>query len=140
VLLLLLGAGALGILLQKHWLEMDEYSFLRPRLGTRWLGLTLVAETVIALPWAAVRGALLWRRPARGGTPGEYRRSRMSAGAITLGMLSAALYPVLVLLCLSLGTSFALAVTARGLLFDEVWRRTCCWRRRRWRLGRWDCG
>ncbi|HTE17471.1 MAG TPA: hypothetical protein VK689_03705 [Armatimonadota bacterium] len=120
VLLLLLGAGALGILLQKHWLEMDEYSFLRPRLGTRWLGLTLVAETVIALPWAAVRGALLWRRLREEGHLEEYRRSRMSASAITLGMLSAALYPVLVLLCLSLAMSLGLALSTRGLLFGEV--------------------
>ncbi|MFN3648836.1 MAG: hypothetical protein ACK47B_04570 [Armatimonadota bacterium] len=110
VLLLLFVAGAAGAALQRYWLEMAEYAFLRPRMLDRWIGMSLVAETVIALPWAAVRGALLWRRLERDGHLEEYRRTRLSPLTITAGALAAVLYPVTALLALSLGVALAVAL------------------------------
>ena len=107
VALLLLGAAGMGAVLQVYWMERESYSF-SPHLAVRWLGLTLVAETVVALPWAAVRGALLWRLLARDGHLEEYRRSRMSPGRIVLGALAAVLAPVLALLGLSIAMTLAL--------------------------------
>ena len=102
VLGILLLAGVLGAVLQSYWLEMEIYSLLRPQLATRWIGFTLLAESGVALPWAAVRGALLWRQLVREGHLDEYRRSRLSPVAIAAGAAQASLYPVLVLLVASL--------------------------------------
>jgi hypothetical protein len=112
---ILVCAGTLGALLQAYWMEMDLYSFLRPRMATRWLGLTLIAETAVALPWAAVRGALLWRQIVREGHLDEYRRSRMSAPAIASGILQAAVQPVVVLLVVSVFVSVAANFVRAGL-------------------------
>jgi hypothetical protein len=101
-LALLFAACALGALLQSFWMELPIYSFLRPQLAVRWMGLTVVAETVIAVPWAAVRGAVLWRRLCRDGHLNEYRRTRMPAYGIAFGTLVAALRPVALLLAGSL--------------------------------------
>jgi hypothetical protein len=114
VLLLLLGAGTLGALLQTYWMEQPIYYSPLARTA-RWLGLVLMAETVVALPWAAVRGALLWRRLRREGHLDEYRRSRMSPLQIALGAVSAALYPVLALLALSLALSPVLGLVTGDL-------------------------
>jgi hypothetical protein len=81
----------------------------------------------VALPWAAVRGALLWRQLIREGHLDEYRRSRLSSVAIVAGAIQAALHPVLVLLaaslCLTVAANFlgagiaaAGALAAHGLL------------------------
>jgi hypothetical protein len=115
VLLLLVGASALGALLQRYWLELPVYSFVRPQMAVRWLGLTLLAETAVALPWAAVRGAALWRRLVRDGHLDEYRRSRLSPASIALGAISAALHPVLVMLVLSLAVSLGLSLLSAEL-------------------------
>lgn len=102
VVALLAFAALLGALLQQYWMELDLYSFLHPRLSVRWLALVLLADTAIALPWAAVRGALLWRRLERDGALDEYRRTRLSPVAIAAGALWGALFPIVVLLALSL--------------------------------------
>jgi len=115
VLGILACAGTLGALLQTYWMEMELYSFLRPEMATRWLGLTLIAETAVALPWSAARGALLWRQVVREGHLDEYRRSRMSAGAIAAGAIQAALHPVLVLLTLSLFVCVAANLLGAGM-------------------------
>jgi hypothetical protein len=120
VLLLLVGASALGALLQRYWMDMPLHSFIRPQMAVRWLGLTLLAETVVALPWAAVRGALLWRRLQVDGHLDEYRRSRLSPGGITLGALAAALRPVIVLLAISLALALALSFISGGLPLGHV--------------------
>ncbi|MGV3720816.1 MAG: hypothetical protein ACO1SX_07890 [Actinomycetota bacterium] len=121
VLGILAAAGTVGALLQSYWMEMELYSFLRPQMATRWLGLTLIAETAVALPWAAARGALLWRQIVREGHLDEYRRSRMSAPAIAAGAIQAALHPVLVLLVVSLfvcvlANLFGAGMDPRGML------------------------
>lgn len=121
VLGIIAGAGTLGALLQTYWMELELYSFLRPQMATRWLGLTLIAETAVALPWAAARGALLWRQIVREGHLDDYRRSRMSAPAIAAGAIQAALHPVLALLAVSLfvcvaANLFGAGMEARGVL------------------------
>jgi hypothetical protein len=103
VLSVLTAAIVLGAVLQQHWLELPEYSFLRPQMAGRWAGLSLVALTAVVLPWAAARGALIWRRLQQEGHIEEYRRSRLSAAAIGWGALWGALRPVAVLLGLSCG-------------------------------------
>lgn len=109
VILILLGAVVLlGALLQKYWMELELYTLLRPQRLSRWVAVSLLGETAIVLPWAAVRGALLWRRLAGEGHLEEYRRSRLSALSIAAGSTVATLTPVLVLL----GASFALALIA----------------------------
>jgi len=102
---LLLAAAALAMALQHYWMELPIYNTMQLRFGGRWLALTLLGETAVALPWAAVRGALLWRRLERDGHLAEYRRSRLSAAAIAGGALGAALYPVGALLALSLAVA-----------------------------------
>jgi hypothetical protein len=62
----------------------------------------LLAESLVVLPWAAARGALLWRRLQAEEHLDQYRRSRLSPAAITMGAVSAAARPVLVLALLSL--------------------------------------
>jgi hypothetical protein len=112
--LMLFAAAAVGAVLQIYWMERDMYSF-SPNLAVRWLGLTLVAETVVALPWAAVRGALLWRLMKRDGHLEEYRRSRMSPGRIAFGALMGVMAPVLALLVLSTVMSLAVRQLTAGL-------------------------
>jgi hypothetical protein len=120
VLLLLLVVGGLGALLQSAWMEMEIYSLLRPQMAVRWLGLALLAETAVALPWAAVRGTLLWRQLVRDGHLEEYRRSRLSASSIALGAGMAALSPVVLLLALSLGVGLIGGVLTRDLPLRAV--------------------
>lgn len=107
VLGILIAAGTLGAILQSYWTEMEIYSLLRPQMAVRWIGVTLIAETAVALPWASARGALLWRQVVSEGHLDEYRRSRLSSGTIAWGVLQAALYPVLVMLAVSLGAAVA---------------------------------
>jgi hypothetical protein len=122
ILLLLLAAGTLGALLQRYWMEMEIYSFLRPQMAVRWLGLVIMALTLVALPWAAVRGALLWRRLEKEGHLEEYRRSRLSPASIAVGALAAALSPVCALLALSLAAALAVGLIAPELsLAEAVW-------------------
>jgi hypothetical protein len=102
VLGILVTAGALGAVLQSYWTEMEIYSLLRPQMAARWVGVSLIAETAVALPWAAARGALLWRQLTTEGHLDEYRRSRLSPATIAAGVLQAAVYPVLVMLAVSL--------------------------------------
>lgn len=120
ILLLLGGSALLGALLQKYWMELELYTLLRPERMVRWLALTLLAETAVALPWAAVRGSLLWRRLAGEGHLAEYRRSRLSALSIALGAVVAALSPVLVLLAVSMGVSLIAGGAAGELDFKSV--------------------
>lgn len=115
ILLVLAGCGGLGLLLQRYWMEWGIYNLLQPSFLTRWWGLVLVSETMIVLPWAAVRGALLWRRLQREGHLDEYRRSRMSPAGIAAGLTWAALRPV----SLFLGLSLVLAL-AVGALADRA--------------------
>lgn len=115
VALLLVAAALVGLLLQKYWMELEIYSFLQPRSASRWMALTLLSETVLALPWAAIRGAALWRRLKGEGHLEEYRRSRLSAASIAAGVLGAALFPVLVLLLVSLLLALAVAQFTGGL-------------------------
>jgi hypothetical protein len=103
---LLALSAALGAALQRYWMELSEYSFLRPELAVRWLALTLLAETAVAAPWAAARGALGWQRLVVCGHMEEYRRSRLTAAAIAAGAIRGAVQPVLLLL----GFSAALAL------------------------------
>ncbi len=120
IFLLLAGSALLGALLQKYWMELELYTLLRPERLVRWLALTLLAETVVALPWAAVRGSLLWRRLAGEGHLEEYRRSRLSPFSIALGAILASLSPVLVLLAVSMGVSLIAGITAGELTFPSV--------------------
>ncbi len=108
IVLLLVGAGVLGALLQRYWLELDEYSLLRPHVLVRWQALVLLSEALIALPWAAVRGALLWRRLEADGHVDDYRRSRLSSATIVSGALTAVMRPVVILLVTSLALCLAL--------------------------------
>lgn len=104
--LALLGlALAAGVLLQAFWQEMEVYTALRPEMATRVLGMALLAEALLALPWAAARGALLWRRLDRDSSLEEYRRSRLSGAAIVGGAWVATLAPVAWLWLASLGLS-----------------------------------
>ena len=105
VLGILVAAGTLGAVLQSYWTEMELYSLLRPQMAVRWVGVTLIAETAVALPWAAARGALLWRQITVEGHLDEYRRSRLGPLSIAWGILQAALFPVLVMLAVSLCAS-----------------------------------
>jgi hypothetical protein len=84
-------AGLLGAALQRYWLELDDYSLLRPGIGTRWWGFVLLALTLTVLPWSAACGAFAWRRLRVEGHLDEYLRSRMPVGAIVGGALAAAL-------------------------------------------------
>lgn len=120
IFLLLAGAVGVGAMLERHWMEMDEYSFLQPSSATRTLATSLLGLTLLTLPWAAVRGTLLWRRLRMEGHLDEYRRTRLSPAAITAGVLWAALYPVFVLLAVSLVITTAAAWFTRGLLISEV--------------------
>lgn len=110
--LLLVGSGLLGALLQRYGMELEIYDSPSRHQLARWLATTLIAEMVIVVPWATVRGALIWARLARDGSLDEYRRSRLSGGAITAGALAAALAPVAVLI----GVSLAVALVAGGAL------------------------
>src|SRR5688500_13072806 len=98
ILAALAAVAALGAFLPKNWLVLSEYDLLRPAFAVGWLGFSLLAETVIVLPWAAVRGAVLWRRLRDDGHLDDYRRSRLSAGAIVSGAAWGAGRPVLVML------------------------------------------
>lgn len=120
VLGVLLAAGAAGAMIERHWMELEEYSFLQPSSATRTLATTLLGETLLVLPWASIRGALLWRRLRLDGHLDEYRRSRLSPGSITVGALLAALSPILVLLAVSALVSLGAAWFTRGLLLSEV--------------------
>lgn len=121
IVLVLLGCGvAVGALIERHWMEMEEYSLLQPSAISRTLATTLLGLTVIVLPWAAVRGTLLWRRIRTEGLLDEYRRTHLSPAAITTGVLWAALFPVAVLIGLSLLITAAVAWFTRGLLISEV--------------------
>jgi hypothetical protein len=111
---LLVVALAAGVALQAFWQEMEVYTALRPEMATRVLGMTLLAEALLALPWAAARGALLWRRLERDGSLEEYRRSRLSPVSLVGGVGVAALTPVAWLLLASLGLS-AVGVAKGGL-------------------------
>jgi hypothetical protein len=114
VTLLLLASVGAGLLLQAFWQEWALYNLLRPALAERALAMTLLAQTLVVLPWAAARGAGLWRRLEVAGALDDYRRSRVGAPRIVLGVLGAALAPVLLLAGLSLAATLALA--AAGLL------------------------
>lgn len=120
VLAILLAAGVGGALIERHWMELEEYSFLQPTALTRTVATTLLGETLLVLPWAAIRGAVLWRRLQLDGHLDEYRRSRMSAGAIAFGVLSAVLSPILALISLTLALSLAASWVSRELMFSEV--------------------
>ncbi len=120
VVALLALAAAVGALLGRFWMELPDYALIRPQMWSSWVGLTLLGETLVALPWAAVRGALLWRRLRSDGHLEEYRRSRMSPAAIVAGSIQAAVYPPLVLVGLSLLVSLLLAVRPGGLPADQV--------------------
>ena len=106
-LALLAVALAVGLALQIFWQEMEVYTALRPEMATRVFGMALLAESLLALPWAAARGALLWRRLDRDGSLEEYRRSRLSGSAIVCGAWVATLAPVAWLLLGSLGLGAA---------------------------------
>lgn len=131
VLGILVAAATLGAVLQSYWTEMELYSLLRPQMAMRWVGVTLIAETAVALPWAAARGALLWRQITLEGHLDEYRRSRLRPLSIASGIFQAALYPVLVMLAVSLCASVAAnllgarqnaveLLTAHGLLLAQA--------------------
>jgi hypothetical protein len=127
----LAAVAGLGAYLQKNWLVLSEYNLLRPAFAVRWLGFSLLAETMIVLPWAAVRGALLWRRLCDDGHLDDYRRSRLSPWAIVSGGAWGAGRPVLLMLLTSLLLSVAVALrtgepspiqvlTAHGVLAAEA--------------------
>jgi hypothetical protein len=99
---LLVAVGALGAILQKNWLVLSEYNLLRPAFAVGWLGFSLMAQTVIVLPWAAARGALLWRRLRDDGHLDDYRRSRLSPWAIVSGVAWGAGLPPFLMLAASL--------------------------------------
>jgi hypothetical protein len=109
ILALLIAAGALGAFLQKNWLVLSEYNLLRPAFAVGLLGFTLLAETMIVLPWAAVRGALLWRRLRLDGHLDDYRRSRLSPLAIVSGAAWGAGLPLLLMLAASLFLALSVA-------------------------------
>jgi hypothetical protein len=111
ILGMLAAVAALGAYLQKNWLVLSEYDLLRPAFAVGWLGFSLLAETVIVLPWAAVRGALLWRKLRDDGHVDDYRRSRLSAEAIVSGAAWGAGRPVLLMLGVSLLLSVGVALT-----------------------------
>lgn len=131
VLGILLAAGVLGAVLQSYWTEMEIYSLLRPQMAARWVGVTLIAEAAVSLPWAAARGALLWRQVTLQGHLDEYRRSRLSPLTIAGGIFQASLYPVWVMLgaslCVSVGANLLGArqnalelLVAHGLLLAQA--------------------
>ncbi len=121
MVLLLLGAAlALGILFRGLWLEMEVYTALRPAEATRTLGLALLGLSLVALPWAALRSAAVWRQFQRDGHLEEYRRSRLSPASIVLGMAAAALAPLAALLGLSLALSAGISLLGAGLSLAGV--------------------
>jgi hypothetical protein len=117
-----LASVGLAALLLRYWMELEVYTLRYSGGAIRWAGVFAIAETLLALPWAAVRGAVLWRKLANEGLVEEYRRSRMSAVSIAVGALSAALRPVLFLLAFSLVVQLVAAgrgpgITPRDLLW-----------------------
>ncbi len=131
IVAVLAAVAALGAFLQKNWLVLADYNLLRPAFAVGWLGFSLLAETIIVLPWASVRGALLWRRLRDDGHLDEYRRSRLSPWAIVSGAAWGAGRPVLVMLAVSLAFSLAVAfktgepspvqvATAHGVILAEA--------------------
>lgn len=131
VVAVLAAVAALGAFLQKNWLVLSDYNLLRPAFAVGWLGFSLLAETVIVLPWAAVRGALLWRRLRDDGHLDDYRRSRLAPWAIVSGAAWGAGRPLLLMLAASLILALAVAfktgeptplqiVTAHGVLVAEA--------------------
>src|SRR5262249_20088035 len=83
VLALVAGCAAL---LQQYWVQLSIYSG-QPRLYARWYYLVVLAEVIIVLPWAAVQGAVTWRRLASDGHLDEYRRTCLSTAAVISGAL-----------------------------------------------------
>jgi hypothetical protein len=131
ILLVLVAVAGLGAFLQKNWLVLADYNLLRPAFAVGWLGFSLLAETVIVLPWAAVRGTLLWRRLHDDGHLDDYRRSRLSPMAIVSGAAWGAGRPVLLMLAVSLLVALVVAfktgeptplqaLTAHGVLAAEA--------------------
>jgi hypothetical protein len=120
ILIVLVCAVGVGAFIERHWMENEEYSLLQPTSATRTLATSLLGLTLVAMPWAAVRGAVLWRRIITDGHLDEYRRTRLSAPAIAMGILWAVLYPLLILAGLSLAITAVIAWTTRGLLISEV--------------------
>ena len=131
ILAVLAAVAALGAFLQKNWLVLGDDNLLRPAFAVGWPGFSLLAETVIVLPWAAVRGALLWRRLRDDGHLDDYRRSRLSPPAIVSGVAWGAGRPVLVMLAASLVVALAVALrtgeptplqvlTAHGVIAAEA--------------------
>src|SRR5437867_3343502 len=83
----ILALVALGAaLLQQYWVQLTLYAG-RPRLYGRWFTLFILAEVFIVVPWAAARGAAVWRQLVVDGHLDEYRRTRLSPVAISAGAL-----------------------------------------------------
>lgn len=126
----LFATALAGLAIERYWMAMPEYSPLTPPRPARTLAIALLGETLVLLPWAALRVAALWRRLRLGGQIEEYRRSRLSPAAIAGGALLAGLSPVLAACALSLAvyslvalcTELRLAevLAAHGLLVAQV--------------------
>ncbi len=99
---------ATGVL-QQYWVQYAVYAG-RPRLYVRWFYLFVLAEVAIVLPWAAVRGATVWRRMQVDGHLEEYRRTRLSPWTIVLGALYGSLKPVAWFLLVSAGIGLLAAL------------------------------
>jgi hypothetical protein len=112
--LVLLASAVLGALLLRFWMELDVHALRHSGGALRWAGVFAIAQSLLALPWAAVRGALVWRKLTAVGLVEEYRRSRMSSLSIALGTLAAALRPVLLVLAVSLGVQLIAAARGHG--------------------------
>jgi len=89
LLLVAIGTG----LLQQYWMQYGIYED-RPRLYVRWFYLFVLAEVFIILPWAALRGATVWRKMDCDGHLDEYRRTRLPTLSIAAGALFGSLKPI----------------------------------------------
>jgi hypothetical protein len=119
LLAVLFGALSRGLLIERYWMELPEYSLLAPPRASRTLAGALLGAAVVLPTWAALRAAGLWRRLIHDGHLDEYRRSRLSPHGIVLGAWLAALSPTLLTLAASLAGCAALALSGR-LRLGEV--------------------
>src|SRR6266542_2880343 len=87
--LVLLASAALGLLLVRYWMGLEVYSLQQAHGATRWAGVLTIAEGMLVLSWASIRGTLIWLTIVREGTLDEYRRTRLSALSIVVGVLAA---------------------------------------------------
>lgn len=110
--LILVMVGTAAALLQHYWIRYPIYEGA-PRVYAGWFYLFILAELLVIVPWAALRGAALWKRLERDRVLEEYRRSRLTPASIAAGALWGSMRPVAVMLAMSFAAGALLAAGDR---------------------------